>query len=90
MAGLKAWEGQGRAVLGFTVAQGGGLEACRVEAEQPSGSGLGQAALALQKSFGLTTWSNEGLAVVGGTIHVPIRFGLAPPEPPAQAAPSKP
>lgn len=86
LADLKAWEGQGQAVLECMVGQGGHLETCRVASEQPNGSGLGQAALALQKSFGLTTWSNEGLAVIGGAIRVPVRFDIAPAAPPAQAA----
>jgi hypothetical protein len=86
-AHLKPSANSGRAVLSCKVAQGGGLEACTVASEQPAGGGLGDTALALQESFGVATWSDAGLPVVGRTIAVPVRFDFTEP---ATAEPAKP
>lgn len=88
---LKASSPSGRAVIDCQVRQGGRLEGCKLDSEIPSGSGLGQTALALQGSFRVATWSDQGLPVVGGSIHVPIRFNFdEPPAGPAQTPPPKP
>lgn len=81
----------GNAVLACQVGQGGQLEACAVASETPAGAGLGKTALALQTSFRLATWSTEGLPIVGGSTHVPIRFDFSDPSPtPKDTAPPKP
>lgn len=64
----------GRATMDCRVAQGGGLENCRIHSEDPAGSGFGRVALALHPEFKVATWSDEGLPVVGLQVRVPLRF----------------
>jgi hypothetical protein len=64
----------GRAVIGCNIGAAGRLENCKVEAEEPAGSGLGQTALALKDEFRMSTWSEEGLPVIGERIRIPLRF----------------
>ena len=71
-----------RVVLGCVVEQGGTVSGCKVLSENPAGKGFGQAALALSAKFKLSTWTAEGLPVVGGEVHIPIRFETD--EPPAK------
>jgi hypothetical protein len=78
----------GRAVLSCRVQQGGGMGDCSLASEEPAGSGLGQAALALQGGFGVATWTAEGLPVVGRMVRFPVRFDMD--DPPPAAAPTKP
>jgi TonB family protein len=73
-ANVKAPAGTVRIVLGCRVQGGGTLGECRVVSEQPSGFGLGPAALALAAKARLTTWSSEGLPTVGAEVNVPIRY----------------
>lgn len=87
-ANVKTAGSGGRAVLSCAVQQGGQLAPCAIASEQPAGEGLGATALALQGSFRLATWSNEGLPVVGETVQVPIRFDFTAPEP-AEPGPAK-
>lgn len=65
-----------RVGLVCSVAQGGWLVDCKVEREDPAGKGHGAASLALAPKFKVATWSTEGLPIVGGVIHVPIRYEL--------------
>lgn len=65
-----------RVVLECTVAQGGSLEGCRTESEEPAGLGYGAATLALSKGFRLGVWSEEGLPTVGGLVRIPLRWDL--------------
>ncbi|MBI1199732.1 MAG: TonB family protein [Phenylobacterium sp.] len=69
----------GRAVIRCVVQPRGVVGECKVLSEEPEGAGLGQAALALAPTFGLTTWTAEGLPVVGGFVSIPLRFQPAPP-----------
>lgn len=79
----------GRAVLSCQVEQGGDLSSCSIVTETPAGAGLGQTAMALQTTFKLATWSDEGLPVVGERVRVPMRFEAA--DPPSQtSAPAPP
>jgi TonB family protein len=80
---LKPHAPSGLAVLSCHVLAGGRLDACTVASETPAGAGLGQTALALRDTFRLATWSDEGLPIVGETVHVPIRFNFEAPPPPA-------
>jgi len=66
--------GTARAMLGCAIQPGGSLDGCKVTSETPSGLGVGAAALALAPTFRLTTWTAEGLPVVGGVINIPIRY----------------
>jgi hypothetical protein len=77
---------QARVVLNCTVAAGGALNGCQTESENPLGYGFGQGALALTDKVRVSIWSNEGLAVVGGKLRVPIRYDLK--EAPASQPPS--
>jgi TonB family protein len=61
-------------VLNCTVEQGGGLSGCGAVAEEPPGHGFAARALALVPEFRLSTWSMEGLPVVGGQVSIPIRY----------------
>lgn len=72
-ADLKATE-TGRVMLRCAVQPGGSLSGCAVASEEPAGLGIGAAALALVPSFRLTTWTAEGLPVVGGKVNIPLRF----------------
>ncbi len=69
--GLKA---TARAQLSCAVQPTGVVGGCTVAAEEPAGSGVGKAALALAPKFRLTTWTSEGLPTVGGTVRIPLRF----------------
>jgi TonB family protein len=74
-----------RVALQCVVQQGGSLSGCSVEREEPSGRGYGDAALSLARGFKLSTWTMEGLPVVGGKVNVPLRY-----EPPAASPPPQP
>lgn len=75
-----------RVGLACVVADGGFLNGCSVEREDPAGHGYGQRALSLTPYFKMTTWTIEGLPTIGGRIRIPIRYELTPPD----AAPSAP
>jgi len=72
-----------RARLACTVQAGGAVGACSVVSETPEGKGAGAAAMKLAPTFRLSTWSNEGLPVVGGSVVIPLRYE---PDAPAGAA----
>jgi hypothetical protein len=63
-----------RVVLSCTVQQGGYVSECKPDTQSPAGQGFGAAAVALAAKFRLSTWSNDGLPVVGGTVRIPIRY----------------
>jgi TonB family protein len=67
-------QGTARAVMDCVVGAGGAIADCRVDSETPAGAGVGAAAMALVPSFKLTTWTAEGLPVIGGRIKIPIRY----------------
>ncbi len=72
--------GTARVTLSCTVQRGGLVGDCSVASEQPAGAGMGPAALALTPTFRISTWSAEGLPVVGGQLRIPLRYeGAAPP-----------
>jgi TonB family protein len=72
--------GTSRVMIACVVQQGGRVDGCNVVREEPTGAGLGQAALTLAPHFRLSTWTAEGLPVVGGTVNIPLRYegGAAP------------
>ena len=76
--------GAARAVLDCAVQIGGVIGDCKVDVETPSGAGVGAAAMALVPAFKVTTWTAEGLPVVGGRIRIPIRYEPGAPAPPAK------
>ena len=86
-AATSAGAGQARVVLKCHVVDGGRMERCAVENEDPAGLGFGEAAVKLSPTFKVSVWSGEGLPTVGGEVRVPIRFDLSGPPP---AVPAKP
>jgi TonB family protein len=76
-AAAKAGKVKARVVLACTVAQGGVLEACAVETEEPAGVGYGEATLRLARAFRLTTWSPDGVPTVGARIRAPISYDFS-------------
>lgn len=73
-----------RVQLTCVVQPAGYVSQCVTTSEQPVGIGAGAAALSLAPGFRLSTWSTEGLPVVGGTVRIPIRYE---PDAPAKASP---
>jgi periplasmic protein TonB len=66
------------------VQAGGVLDQCSIVSEQPADKGVGAAAMTLSAAFRVTTWTAEGLPVVGGRVTIPIRYepeAAAPPAP---------
>lgn len=72
---------EGRATIHCSVLETGELTACRVTGEDPPGQGFGDAALAMAPKFKMKPQTRDGVAVSGGQINIPIRFGLPKPAP---------
>ena len=75
---------EGRATIHCMVTAAGELAGCKVLAEEPVGSGFGDAALALAAKFKMKPQTRDGTPVDGGQINIPISFKL-----PRTAAPPK-
>ena len=78
-AATAAGTGQARVMLKCRVVEGGRMEGCAVESEDPPALGFGDAAVKLSPTFRVSVWSGEGLPTVGGEVRVPIRFDLTSP-----------
>lgn len=67
---------EGTAVIACTVTEAGGLTACSVAGETPSGWGFGEAALRMAPLFRMRPQTEDGVAVGGARINVPVDFRL--------------
>jgi TonB family protein len=70
------------------IGVGGQLSDCQIVAEQPTGKGIGEAVLTLAPRFKLTTWTDDGLPVIGTSVRLPIRFDFRD-KPADSAAPTQ-
>ncbi len=71
-------EKSGTVVLQCLVTAKGGVSGCAVVSEDPADFGFGEAALKLSRLFRMKPRTEDGQAVDGAIVRIPIAFRIAP------------
>jgi len=66
----------GRVKLRCLVHRSGLVRQCEVESEAPEGWGFGQAALRMSSGFRMNPMTDDGVAVSGAAVGIPLHFAL--------------
>lgn len=85
-AARKAGVTSSKVVVGCTIGEKGELTQCAVNSETPSGLGFGEAVLSMTPAFLMRKWTEDGQAMVGRKINMPISYEMAIKEAPSAAA----
>jgi TonB family protein len=84
----KAGVSSSKVVLGCTVGAEGELTQCAINSENPAGLGFGEAILSMTPAWLMRKWTEDGQAMVGRKIIMPISYQMDVKEAPGAAAPS--